>query len=447
MQTTLFKTFNSFISLHFTFGKRLLAFIILCTHFSCQGQTEKKSYKYLKHYYQKKAAKYLIKHPQVRKAFAISDSGIVLYAAVDNKTRQKTKHPYKPSKQIEYYLPWQQLKAFQESVSARPLEALAYYQQKKIPPLTAGLVKPRTFQLNDNKTQPLKGLRVALDPGHIAGNLAMAKKESKFVDITLANGKRISFFESELAWYTCKVLANMLEQKGAQVMLTRQRFDLMALDSTYQQVFTNYQKQQAKLGVKINDSQQWWLFFKKFRKIDFNARIDKINTFKPHLTIIAHYNVDGANAPWSKPTPNNNCMAFVAGSFMKNELSKPEHRFNFLRLLLSKDLESSIDFSEVVLNNVAKKLQVPILPKQNNQPFINRACMTTRAQGVYARNLSMARKVYGTLCFIEPLYQENNQEILRLATRDYDFKGTQIPKRLVEVAQSYYDSIVTYLKK
>jgi N-acetylmuramoyl-L-alanine amidase len=374
-----------------------------------------------------------------------------LYETVGDKTEKKAKHPYpkqaKKKKQIEYYLPWQQLKAFQERVSARPLEALKYYEQKKIPPLTAGLMQPRTFRFNGDKTQPLKGLRVALDPGHIAGNLAMAKKERKFVDITLANGKRISFFESELAWYTCKVLADMLEQKGAQVMLTRKRFDLMALDSTYQQVFANYQKQQAKAGIKINDSQKWRLFFKKFRKSDFNARVDKINAFKPHLTIIAHYNVDGANAPWSKPTPHNHCMAFVAGSFMKNELSKPEHRFNFLRLLLSKDIESSIDFSEVVLNNVAKKLQVPILPKQNNQPFINRACMTTRTKGVYARNLSMARKVYGTLCFIEPLYQENRQEILRLAKRDYDFKGTKIPKRLVDVAQSYYDGIVAYLKK
>lgn len=447
MQTTTFNTYNSFISLHLTFAKRLLVFIILCNHLSCQGQTDEKSYKYLKHYYKKRAAKYLIKNPQINEAFAISDSGIVLYKTPDKEKKGQSKAAHKPTKPIEYYLPWQQLRAFQERVSARPLEARTYYEQGKLPMLTAGLLQPKTFTINRDAQKPLKGLRVALDPGHIAGNLAMAKKERKFVDITLANGKRISFFESELAWYTCKVLADMLEQKGAKVMLTRKRFDLMALDSTYQQVFANYQKQQAKAGIKIKDSQQWQLFFKKFRKADFNARVDKINEFKPHLTMIVHYNVDGANAPWSKPTPNNNCMAFVAGSFMKNELSKPEHRFNFLRLLLSKDIESSVDFSKVILNKVANQLKVPVLPKQNKQPFINRACMPTHVKGVYARNLSMARKVYGTLCFIEPLYQENTQELAKLGKRDYDFKGVKISKRVVEVAQAYYDGIVTYLKK
>ncbi|WP_299456716.1 N-acetylmuramoyl-L-alanine amidase [uncultured Microscilla sp.] len=437
MQTTLFNPLNPFTIIHLILGKRLLVLVILCSHFSCKGQPENKSYKYLKHYYTKRATKYLIKDKQVKQAFSISDSGIVLY------TTPEKGH----TKEVEYYLPWQHLRAFQERAAARPSEAFKYYKQRRLPQLTASLMRPAKFIINGNPAHPLKGLRVALDPGHIAGNLSMAKKERKFIDMTLASGKRISFFESELAWYTCRVLADMLEQKGAQVMLTRKRFDLMALDSTYQQVFENYRQQQAKKGIKVKRSQKWLMFFKKFRKADFNARIEKINNFKPHLTMIVHYNVDGANAPWNKPTAHNNCMAFVAGSFMKNELSATEHRFNFLRLLLTKDIESSIGFSKAILQQVVTQLNVPILPKQNNQPFINRACIATKATGVYARNLSMARKTYGTLCFIEPLYQDNKQEVRALGNNDYELKGKKIPTRVVEVAKAYYKGIVAYLKK
>lgn len=445
MQTTCYHFYIPFRTINLAFGKRLLLFIVLFASMSCQGQPKQKSNKYLKQFYEKRAKKYLIKDERIRASFAISDSGITLYN-VPRKTNTK-KTLSSVNREVEYHLPWKNLKAFQEWIAAQPLKTWEFYQKKQLPSLTANLMKPASFVLNSNKNKPLTGLKVALDPGHIAGSLKEAKNERKFVDVTLANGKRISFFESELAWYTCKVLADMLEEKGAKVILTRNKFNLMALDSTYTQVFKHYQKQQKKLGKNVADSQKWRIYFKKFRKADFNARIDKINAFKPHLTMIVHYNVDGANAPWNKVTPQNNCMAFVAGSFMNNELSKPEHRFNFLRLLLTKDIETSTTFCTKMLDAIVTKLKVPILPKKSNQPFINRACMPTPSPGVYARNLSLARKVYGTLCFIEPLYQENKQEILMLGKRNYDFKGTRIPKRVAEVAQAYYHGIINYLKK
>lgn len=436
--------------------QRLLIVCMLFFNTYCQGQTQKNPQE--QKYYQQRVNKYLLKDESIRDMFAISDSGITMYREVpvvkskgkkgqkDTGLSKKNKST-KTKKEVEYHLPWSKLDIFKRLVVANPIETYAMYQQQKLPSAALDVRRPRRFRVQTNSDKPLKGLKVALDPGHMAGSLAMAKKERKFIDITLKNGQRISFYESELAWYTCAVLADMLKAKGAQVKLTRDRFDLMALDSTYQQVFENYQKQQNKLGKTIQKWQKWPLFFKKFRKADFIARANKINQFQPHLTLIVHYNVDGANTGWKKTTTQNHSMAFVAGSFMKNELSKPEHRFNFLRLLLTQEIEQGVDFSAEMLKAIKTDLNVPILPAQNNQPFIDRACIATEQPGVYARNLSMARKIYGTLCFIEPLYQENAQEILKFAKRDYDYKGKKISKRVVEVAQAYFAGIMAYLKK
>lgn len=421
--------------------------LVVCMFFivgGCQAQSEDKSYKDLKAYYEKRVKKFLLKDKSIRQSFTISDSGIVLYRLVKENPGQKQTTT---KKEVEYYLPWQQLAHFQQWVTTHPHKTYEYYQQQKLPSKPEKSSNLQAFTLNKDKHQLLKGLKVALDPGHIAGDLATAKKERKFIHLTLANGQKISFFESELAWYTCKVLAQLLENKGAQVILTRNQFHLMALDSTYHAVFKNYQQQQKKLGKTIRDSQKWWLFFKKFRKQDFKARAQKINSFRPHLTMVVHYNVDGANAPWTSTTPHNNCMAFVPGSFMKNELSDPEQRFNFLRLLLTQEIENSTKFSARVLASIAQNLKVPVLPFKNNQPFIERFCMKTPEPGVYARNLSLARMVYGTLCYIEPLYQDNDQEILKLSKREVDFQGKKIPQRVVEVAKTYYTGIVNYLQK
>ncbi|OJJ21014.1 hypothetical protein BKI52_10595 [marine bacterium AO1-C] len=444
--------------MNFTLIERLLILSVFLLGSHCQGQHQEKSYASQKEFYEKRVQQYLLKDESIRGMFAISDSGITLYREVpivkekDTKATKSTdaakkNKATKTKKEVEYHLPWQKLDIFKRLVIANPIETYEMYQRQKLPTGAMDVRRPRRFRVQTNSAQPLKGLRVALDPGHMAGSLEMAKKERKFVDITLKSGKRLSFYESKLAWYTCAVLADMLKEKGAEVRLTRNRFDLMALDSTYQQVFANYQKQQKKEGKTIKSWQKWPTFFKKFRKADFIARADKINQFQPHLTMIVHYNVDGSNAPWNKTTKQNHSMAFVSGSFMKNELSKTEHRFNFLRLLLTQDIEQSIDFSAEVLKAINKKLRIPTLPTQNNQPFIDRACMTTQQTGVYARNLSMARKVYGTLCFIEPLYQENEKEILKLAKNDYDYQGKKIPKRVVEVAEAYFDGIMAYLKK
>ena len=189
------------------------------------------------------------------------------------------------------------------------------------------------------------------------------------------------------------------------------------------------------------------LFHRYFKHEDNKKRIAKINAFEPHLTMIMHYNVDANNRPWKRPTRQNKSMAFVGGSFMRGELYDPERRFNFLRLLLTEDIESSIHLSKNVLNELNRQLGIQSISLQNDQKFLKRSSILTSVQGVYARNLALSSRVHGTLCYAEPLYQDNAKEARLLAKKDYEIDGRKVPNRIAEVAEVYKTAIVQYLEK
>ena len=91
---------------------------------------------------------------------------------------------------------------------------------------------------------PLQGYRVAIDPGHFGTNLADAQIEQKylyFVKDSLTNpNDSIKLFESLLTFHTAKMLQSMLEEKGANVMLTRDQANFTSFNCTYQDWIKNY---------------------------------------------------------------------------------------------------------------------------------------------------------------------------------------------------------------
>jgi N-acetylmuramoyl-L-alanine amidase len=73
--------------------------------------------------------------------------------------------------------------------------------------------------------QPLKGYRIALDPGHVGGTMEFGELEWKFVRIARnpARGipEDIAFNEGNLALGTALLLDSMFRAAGAEVLLTR----------------------------------------------------------------------------------------------------------------------------------------------------------------------------------------------------------------------------------
>jgi len=92
------------------------------------------------------------------------------------------------------------------------------------------------FPSFENPHTPLKGLRVAIDPGHMGGKFA--RLEEKYVHMLPSEEKgidqEIEFNEGELALLTAKKLAQKLKSLGAKVLLTKTNAGAPVIKKSYE---------------------------------------------------------------------------------------------------------------------------------------------------------------------------------------------------------------------
>ncbi|MCH9611782.1 MAG: hypothetical protein S4CHLAM102_02560 [Chlamydiia bacterium] len=248
----------------------------------------------------------------------------------------------------------------------------------------------------------LEGARIALDPGHIGGEYAVMERRSM--------GK---FCEGDLNYWTARVLKGMLEEAGAEVFVTRSGLGQGAIESAWEDLCG-----------------------------DLRARGDLINQFDPHLTICIHYNAH--RGPNGLMTEDNFNLAFVPGAFIGGELDHPEWQLDFLRLLVTDQIEQSILLSHCVMEAMVEGTGVGLIDRNEPTSYLERACIFID-EGVYARNLALTRRVESPICYGESLLMTNTDEFDRLSERDTCFEGMWIPSRVCDVAKSYFEGIKHYL--
>jgi len=288
-----------------------------------------------------------------------------------------------------------------------------------------------TFTPDLSSNKPLTGLRIALDPGHVGGKYARAEERYIDLDIQTPEGiKAVQFDEGTLAVATAKILADLLTEFGATVLLTKEQPG----QSVYPVDFETWCKQQS-----LNPAQTD--FRKTYNGLDLIARAEKINAFEPHVTLMIHYN-GGDRYPNGKniPTSDNHCLMFTPGSFAQGELAKPEARYEFIRLLVTESAKNSEEFSKIIAKTIEQELGIPLLNTSLYMPDTTKL----RVPGVYARNLALTRRVRSTLCYGETLLQDNIEEAQRLAQTDVDIDGIQTSSRVVAVAKAYFKGICRF---
>lgn len=291
------------------------------------------------------------------------------------------------------------------------------------------------FTAEPQKVEPtlsksFKGLKVAIDPGHLGGEYALI--EERWVSIT----PDIRFDEGTLNLLTAKILKKRLESAGATVLLTKEKNSCAVLDKE----FWTWLKERGGGDSKKD--------FRLYNSLDLRARAQKINDFHPDLTIIIHYNADGQRHPDTQenlPASKNFNMVFVGGSFCKGELNEPDGRYAFLRLLLTNDLEQSVQLSQEILASFTKHLQVRPVSETDQIGYLKNTSKYIK-EGVYARNLVLTRLVKGPVCYGETLCQDYPEESQRLNAKDITLDGIVGPKRVEQVAEAYFEGIANFLK-
>lgn len=350
--------------------------------------------------------------------------------------------------------------------------SLAFKPGSSVPSDPTGLIHAlRRVAANRSTKEPLQGLRVALDPGHMGGKI-WDKRTGKYVRVK--DGRHVS--EGEIALQVSLLLSRELKNLGAEVLLTRQTLTAVSTLDYETFDYTPY----AQERLRASADQDWFdrlleseplgseliekaKTHREVRKLyrplqrnpyfitraDLQARADIINAFNPHLTLIIHFDSPDSD---EKPTKDkegftltplqtrvNTIRAYVPGNAFAEEFATREQRAGIIRHLFDghRWVESNV-LSSALVAAVSASTNIPIKKSSTDQGAIK------VHDGVYARNLALNRLITkGATSYLEILFYNYEKEFNRLALRD---KSDQIDGINIDYS-SRLDDIVNGLKQ
>ncbi len=413
----------------------LLIFIASLFWTSCFGQT----YTQIKNRYNN----YLNYKGSLDKYVDITSEKITLYKYTGGK------------KEVDFILAKNDWCFFSKLISTLAADSL----EKIYHDLSGYKLQVKNYQTDCFSAQkPLRKVKIMIDPGHMAGNMQMARIEQKYLHFTKEiytdlKQDSVDIAEGILTFQTASILKKKLENEGATVALTRKE-NSTSFGCSYEDWLKNYKNktldslreadkitpQKHKTLLHMNKGKFFLEFFKDYELLQ-RSRV--INSFKPDLTVIIHYNVNEKNVPWLKPSDKDFCMAFIPGCLIGDNLESFAGKINFLRLLLCEDVDKSEKISSLLVTEFNKQLNIPIA-KTTDASYLSEHCTATPSAGVYCRNLALCRLVQGPLMYAECLYQDNETECYELLKNTETVGEIKTNKRVKAAAEAFYNAILTF---
>jgi N-acetylmuramoyl-L-alanine amidase len=247
----------------------------------------------------------------------------------------------------------------------------------------------------------LRGLRIALDPGHLGGE--WAKTEERWFQI--GNNKPVT--EGDMVLHVAKLLKSELERRGASVSLTRSS-SKPATNLRPEKLKGPAVKSLRDQGRAINPaslkSEAERLFY---RTAEIRARARKVNgQLKPDLVLALHFNAES----WGNPArPNltgiHHMHLLVSGCYSARELSYEDQRYDLMAKLLNRSYDKEVAVSRAVAQSMARATGLP--------PYTYTGDSAINVGGspyVWARNLLANRLFECPVVYLEP-YVMNNKEV------------------------------------
>lgn len=273
-------------------------------------------------------------------------------------------------------------------------------------------------------TQPLLGLKVAIDPGHIGGS--WAKMEERWFQV----GESRPVAEGELVMRVAGMLAPKLRDMGAEVVFVRESLEPVTKERP-EMLRSAARQELAKMGVTtprenyngMEDPQrgttvqaQSELLFYRIAEIRQRAELVN-NQLKPDIVVCLHFNADA----WGDPlrpqfVPRNHLHVLINGCYSASELRLDDQRFEMLMKLLTRAYPEELAASESVASALAKATKLP--------PFEYPSANAVRAGAspyLWARNLLANRLYHTPVVFLEPYVM--NSEIVWERVQAGDYEG------------------------
>lgn len=276
--------------------------------------------------------------------------------------------------------------------------------------------------------QPLAGVAIALDPGHLGG--AWAKLEERWFQIG-ENTKPVT--EGDMTLRVAQLLAPKLRALGADATLVRSQAEPVtplrpkdlrpaALADLKQQgvKFMHEGYENAADPLKFS-SIQWTSELLFYRTAEIRRRAQIVNQrLQPDLVLCLHFNAEG----WGdekNPTlvEKNHLHLLVNGSYGRGELALDDVRFEMLVKLLNGSDAEALPAAEHVAAALARVTGLPPYEYTNGH-----AHRVGDSPYVWARNL-LANRLYACpVVYIEPYVMNSLAVWKRVQLGDY--RGEQM---------------------
>lgn len=301
--------------------------------------------------------------------------------------------------------------------------------------------------------QPLEGITVALDPGHLGGE--WAKMEERWFQI----GSSAPIMEGNMTLRVAQLLAPRLRALGAKVELVRSKLgpvsDLRpdqlqgaAEGALRSQGVTNIAPTfKGPTDPDKERSLPWEEDLLFYRTGEIQARARIVNeTIRPDLTLCLHFNAE----PWGDPAnstlvDSNHLHLLINGNYSTTELGYDDVRYAMLLKLLNRTYEEELTLSEALAAGLARVTQLPAY--HYNTP--NAKAMDSTGY-VWARNLLANRLYECPVVYIECYVMNSHEFFARFQAGEYEglqeFGGVLRPNIYQEYVEGVVNGLVDYFR-
>lgn len=256
----------------------------------------------------------------------------------------------------------------------------------------------------------LKGLRIAIDPGHLGGE--WARMEERWFQI----GGNQPVTEGDMTLRVARLLKTELEKRGAKVTLVRdgskpatplrpRKLISAAVASLHDQGRTP-----SPASVKAESER---LFY---RTGEIRARAKKVNGgIRPDLVLALHFNAE----EWGNPAnPSlveaNHLHLLVSGCYSQRELSYEDQRYDLMAKLLNRSFDEELGVSRAVAASMAHATGLP------PYTYTSDTALNAGSPYIWARNLLANRLFECPVIYLEPYVMNNREVYQRLQQGDYE---------------------------
>lgn len=284
--------------------------------------------------------------------------------------------------------------------------------------------KPASARRPASTEQPLRGVSIALDPGHLGGS--WAKMEERWFQI--GGGGTQPVTEGDMTLRVAKLLAARLRALGAEVSLVRDaaRPVTSLRPGDLRKAAREELRREGLQGIRETysgpadplkeDSIQWHSELLFYRTAEIRARARLVNQkLRPDLVLCLHFNAEEWGDP-AKPrfVESNHLHVLVNGCYSAAELAFDDIRFGMLEKLLGRTYAEALPAAEHVAAQLARDTGLP--PYEYTRGNARR---TGSNPYVWARNL-LANRLYDCpVIYIEPYVMNSEAVWRRVQMGDY----------------------------